>query len=193
MPLAGSATMSAMAISPALVPSMPAMRSSTLAILTGPLAGAGLSPGSTANTGAAGRNPEMPSGSASANCRETVSCPRPARRRSRMLADRVQYFTESVIREMTRLAQQHNAVNLGQGMPDFETPQELKDAACRAIQEGFNQYAITWGAPPLRKAIAEKVRRFNGIPCDPDENVTVCCGATECMMATMLSLVNPGD
>jgi aspartate/methionine/tyrosine aminotransferase len=110
-----------------------------------------------------------------------------------MLADRVQYFTESVIREMTRLAHQYNAVNLGQGMPDFETPQELKDAACRAIQDGFNQYAITWGAPPLRQAIAEKVRRFNGIPCDPDENVTVCCGATECMMATMLALVNPGD
>jgi aminotransferase len=110
-----------------------------------------------------------------------------------MLADRVQYFSESVIREMTRLAHQYNAVNLGQGMPDFETPQALKDAACRAIQEGFNQYAITWGAPPLRKAIAEKVRRFNGIPCDPDENVTVCCGATECMMATMLALANPGD
>jgi aminotransferase len=78
-------------------------------------------------------------------------------------------------------------------MPDFETPQELKDAACRAIQDGHNQYAITWGAPPLRRAIAEKVRRFNGIDCDPDENVTVCCGATECMMATMLALVNPGD
>jgi aspartate/methionine/tyrosine aminotransferase len=110
-----------------------------------------------------------------------------------MLAARVQYFTESVIREMTRLANRLGAVNLGQGMPDFETPQELKDAACRAIQDGFNQYAITWGAPPLRQAIAEKVRRFNGIPCDPDENVTVCCGATECMMATMLSLVDPGD
>src|SRR5204862_4780229 len=73
------------------------------------------------------------------------------------------------------------------------TPQEVKDAACRAIQDGFNQYAITWGAPALRRAIAEKVTRFNRIPCDPDANVTVCCGATECMMATMLSLVNPGD
>lgn len=110
-----------------------------------------------------------------------------------MLAARVQYFTESVIREMTRLANQHGAVNLGQGMPDFETPEELKDAACRAIKDGFNQYAITWGAPPLRQAIAEKVRRFNKLECDPDQNVTVCCGATECMMATMLSLVNPGD
>src|SRR4051794_27593146 len=110
-----------------------------------------------------------------------------------MLAQRVQFFTESVIREMTRLANQHGAVNLGQGMPDFETPQELKDAACRAIHDGFNQYAITWGAPPLRQAIAEKVRRFNGLDCNPDENVTVCCGATECMMAAMLALVNPGD
>src|SRR5215213_3250312 len=110
-----------------------------------------------------------------------------------MLAARVQYFTESVIREMTRLANRHGAVNLGQGMPDFEAPQALKDAAAKAIQDGFNQYAITWGAPNLRQAIAEKVRRFNGIPCDPDEHVTVCCGATECMMATMLSLVDPGD
>src|SRR5947209_4220063 len=110
-----------------------------------------------------------------------------------MLADRVSFFTESVIREMTRLAHRHGAVNLGQGMPDFEAPQALKDAAAKAIHDGYNQYAITWGAPPLRQAIAEKVRRFNGIPCDPDENVTVCCGATECMMATMLSLVDPGD
>src|SRR5438445_8407595 len=114
-------------------------------------------------------------------------------RGSPMLAARVQYFTESVIREMTRLANQHGAVNLGQGMPDFETPDELKEAACRAIKDGFNQYAITWGAPPLRQAIAEKVKRFNHLECDPDQNVTVCCGATECMMATMLSLVNPGD
>jgi aminotransferase len=69
----------------------------------------------------------------------------------------------------------------------------VKDAACKAIQDGFNQYAITWGAPVLRKAIAEKVRAFNGIDCEADANVTVCCGATECMMATMLALVDPGD
>jgi aspartate/methionine/tyrosine aminotransferase len=110
-----------------------------------------------------------------------------------MLAERVSHFSESVIREMTRLANQFGAVNLGQGMPDFETPQEIKDAACRAIQDGYNQYAITWGAPALRQAIAKKVGAFNGIDCDPDLNVTVCCGATECMMATMLALVNPGD
>ena len=109
------------------------------------------------------------------------------------LANRVGHFSESVIREMTRLAARHGAINLGQGMPDFETPQEIKDAACRAVQDGFNQYAITWGAPALREAIATKVRAFNGIPCDPERNVTVCCGATECMMATMLALVDPGD
>jgi len=108
-------------------------------------------------------------------------------------AERVRFFTESVIREMTRLAQIHGAINLAQGLPDLETPQALKDAACRAIQEGHNQYAVTWGAPVLRRAIAEKARRFNGINCDPDANVTVCCGATECMMATMLGLVDPGD
>ncbi|HYC24132.1 MAG TPA: aminotransferase class I/II-fold pyridoxal phosphate-dependent enzyme [Candidatus Bathyarchaeia archaeon] len=94
---------------------------------------------------------------------------------------------------MTRLAQIHGAINLAQGLPDLETPQALKDAACRAIQEGHNQYAVTWGAPVLRRAIAEKARRFNAIDCDPDANVTVCCGATECMMATMLGLVDPGD
>lgn len=110
-----------------------------------------------------------------------------------MVARRVQFFTESVIREMTRLAAQHQALNLAQGMPDFEAPQEVKDAACRAIQEGFNQYSVTWGAPVLRQAIAAKARRFNAIACDPDEHVTVCCGATECMMATFLALVDPGD
>jgi aminotransferase len=111
-----------------------------------------------------------------------------------MLANRVKYFSESVIRETTRLALRHGAINLGQGMPDFDPPQELKDAACRAIQDGFNQYAVTWGIAPLRAAIAAKMRAFNGLEsCDPDANVTVCCGATECMMATMLALIDPGD
>src|SRR5437868_14741990 len=100
-----------------------------------------------------------------------------------MLASRVQLFTESVIRETTRLANRHGAINLGQGMPDFDPPEEVKEAACRAIRDGYNQYAITWGVPELRRAIADKARIFNGIACDEDENVTVCCGATECMMA----------
>jgi aminotransferase len=110
-----------------------------------------------------------------------------------MPADRVQFFTESVIREMTRLSHQYGALNLGQGMPDFEPPPEVKEAACKAIQDGFNQYSVTWGAPALRQAIAAKARSFNGIDCDADAHVTVCCGATECMMATMLALINPGD
>src|SRR5271163_3013759 len=110
-----------------------------------------------------------------------------------MLAKRVQYFSESVIREMTRLAMQHGAISLGQGMPDFDAPQEVKDAACRAIQDGWNQYAVTWGNPSLRQAIAAKVARFNKIPADPDKHIIVCCGATECMMATLLAAINPGD
>jgi aspartate/methionine/tyrosine aminotransferase len=112
---------------------------------------------------------------------------------ARPLAKRVQYFTESVIRETTRLANRHGAINLGQGMPDFDPPEEVKEAACRAIRDGHNQYSITWGVPELRRAIAEKARAFNAIDCDPDTQVTVCCGATECMMATMLALVDQGD
>ena len=110
------------------------------------------------------------------------------------LARRVTYFTESVIREMTRLANRHGAINLAQGMPDFETPQEIKDAACHAIQQGFNQYAVTWGAPLLRNAIAQRAASFNHLDwVDPDKHITVCCGATECMMAAMLATVNAGD
>ena len=108
-------------------------------------------------------------------------------------SDRASQFTESVIREMTRIAHQHGAINLAQGMPDFDAPQEVKDAACRAIQDGWNQYAVTWGNPALRQAIAEKAAQFNRIRADPDRNITVCCGATECMMATLLAVVNPGD
>jgi aspartate/methionine/tyrosine aminotransferase len=112
----------------------------------------------------------------------------------KVLSDRVQYFNESVIREMSRLATKHGAINLAQGMPDFETPEPIKEAAIRAIRDGFNQYAVTWGASPLRQAIAEKARRFNRIAgVDADKHVTVCCGATECMMATMLATVNAGD
>ena len=111
----------------------------------------------------------------------------------RDLAERLKYFTESVIRNTTRLATRYGAINLAQGMPDFEPAAEIKEAACQAIRDGYNQYAITWGAPALREAIAKKARAFNGIQCDPETNITVCCGATECMMATMLALINPGD
>ena len=102
-------------------------------------------------------------------------------------------FTESVIRGMTQLCNQHGGVNLAQGFPDFPTPREVKEAAKRAIDEDFNQYSVTWGAPVLREAIAAKARSFNRIPCDADANVTVTCGSTEAMMATLLGLINPGD
>ncbi len=109
------------------------------------------------------------------------------------LAERVHLFPESVIREMTRLAMAHGAVNLGQGFPDFDPPREMVAAAKRALDGPHNQYAVTWGAPSLRRAIAQKAKRFNGIECDADANVTVTCGATEAMMAAMLALVDPGD
>jgi aspartate/methionine/tyrosine aminotransferase len=111
-----------------------------------------------------------------------------------MLAERVKLFSESVIREMTRHANKHGAVNLAQGMPDFEPPASVIEAAAKAMRDGFNQYAITWGAPQLRQAIAAKAKSFNGIDwAEPDKHVTVCCGSTEAMMCAMLALVNPGE
>jgi aminotransferase len=108
-------------------------------------------------------------------------------------ARRTATFTESVIREMTRIAAEHGALNLAQGFPDFPMPQPLKDAACTAIHADINQYAITWGSPPLRLAIAEKYRRWYGMDIDPERHITVTCGATEAMAAVFLALVNPGD
>ncbi|MDH4379394.1 MAG: aminotransferase class I/II-fold pyridoxal phosphate-dependent enzyme [Vampirovibrionales bacterium] len=102
-------------------------------------------------------------------------------------------FKESVIREMSRLAAKHEAVNLAQGFPDFPCPTELKEAAKAAIDKDINQYAITWGATPFRYAIAEKSSRYLGIPINPDTDITVTCGSTEAMAATMLALVDPGD
>ncbi len=102
-------------------------------------------------------------------------------------------FTESVIREMTRLCQQHQAVNLSQGFPDFPAPALVKDAACAAIQADINQYAVTWGARGLREAIAREFSRRHHVSIVPDEQVTVCCGATEAMMATMMAIIDPGD
>jgi aminotransferase len=102
-------------------------------------------------------------------------------------------FTESVIREMTRLARAHDAINLAQGFPDFDPPDVVQEAACAAIRGGVNQYAITWGAPGLRAAIAAKARAWNGLAVDPERHVTVCCGSTEAMLSTLLALVDPGD
>ncbi len=101
-------------------------------------------------------------------------------------------FTESVIREMTRLADAHGATNLAQGFPDFPTPAPIKAAACAAVRRDINQYAVTWGAKRLREAIARKVRAYNGIPVDPDTMVTITCGSTEAMIGAHLATVDPG-
>jgi aminotransferase len=110
-----------------------------------------------------------------------------------LVSQRSTRFTESVIREMTRLCNQHGAVNLAQGFPDFSAPEAIKDEAVRAIRGDVNQYAITWGAKRLREALVAKTLRFTGLRYDPETEVTVCCGSTECMVATLLALVNPGE
>jgi aminotransferase len=110
-----------------------------------------------------------------------------------LAARRTGSFPESAIREMSRLADLHGAVNLAQGFPDFPMPDLMKDAACAAIHGDINQYAVTFGAPVLRQALAEKYRRWYQMEVDPDENVTVTCGATEAMATTCMALLNPGD
>lgn len=110
-----------------------------------------------------------------------------------MLSRRVEHFVESVIRDMTRLSLKHNAINLAQGFPDFPAPLELKRAAASAIMGDYNQYSITWGAKDLRDEISRKAREYNHIEADPDSEVTVTCGSTEAMMASMLALLNEGD
>ena len=110
-----------------------------------------------------------------------------------MVSDKTALFTESVIRMMTQRCNRYQAINLSQGTPAFPTPEKVKKAAIQAIEDGYNQYSITWGAPQFRQAIAEKMVSFNGIPTEPDLHVTVACGATEAMMSTMLAIINPGD
>jgi aspartate/methionine/tyrosine aminotransferase len=110
-----------------------------------------------------------------------------------LLSNKALQFSESVIREMTRLALQHNAINLSQGFPDFPAPLEVKQAAVRAIEQDVNQYAITWGAKRFRDAIAKRWRALTGFEIDPEREITVCCGSTECMMASLLATINPGD
>ena len=111
----------------------------------------------------------------------------------RFQATRIGEFRESVIREMTRLALKHGAVNLAQGFPDFPAPAELKAAAQKAIADDFNQYPITWGIKPFRDAICQSYKRFYHLDIDPEREVTVCCGATEGMIASLLALLNQGD
>jgi aspartate/methionine/tyrosine aminotransferase len=109
------------------------------------------------------------------------------------LSDKVEHFTESVIREMTRQAMLHGAVNLAQGFPDFPAPAEIKRAAQEAVAADVNQYAITWGAKNLRNAIALQMQEWQGIALDPETQITVCCGSTEAMISTLLAVCNKDD
>ena len=108
-------------------------------------------------------------------------------------AQRTQKFTESVIREMTRVTREYDAINLAQGFPDFPAPELLKDAACDAIRSDRNQYAITWGSTRLRNALVAKYRDWYGMDVDGEREITVTCGATEAMAAIMLAVIDPGD
>ena len=108
-------------------------------------------------------------------------------------SERALRFTESVIRDMTRVCLKHKGVNLAQGFPDFAAPAEIKEAAVEAIRADFNQYAITWGTPGLRQAISEKFASYNGVKMDPEREITVACGATECMISSLMAIVNPGE
>jgi aminotransferase len=108
-------------------------------------------------------------------------------------AKRLTGFTESVIREMTRVADQVGALNLAQGFPDFDPPSALVESAHRALEGGFHQYAVTWGSPRFRQALAAKASYFMGIEIDPDAHLTVTCGSTEAMLASLMAVCNPGD
>jgi aminotransferase len=108
-------------------------------------------------------------------------------------SQRTSLFTESVIRHMTRVANKHGAINLSQGFPDFDPPEALLQAAERAGRHGPHQYAVTWGAPNFRAALARKQARFMGLTLDPDKHIVVTCGSTEAMMAAMMTACNPGD
>jgi aminotransferase len=110
-----------------------------------------------------------------------------------LISEKASRFTESVIRGMSIEALKYDAVNLAQGMPDFPAPQVLKDAACRAIQDDINQYAVTWGARELRHAIAEHASWHLGLAVDPENEITVTCGSTEAMLVALLAVINPGD
>ncbi|MEA3247022.1 MAG: aminotransferase class I/II-fold pyridoxal phosphate-dependent enzyme, partial [Gemmatimonadota bacterium] len=108
-------------------------------------------------------------------------------------AKRTHTFSESVIREMTRVANQYGAVNLSQGFPDFPMPESMKEAAVQAIRDDVNQYAITWGSRKLRHAVADKYKRRYGMEVDPERHLTVACGATEATASVFLALFDPGD
>ena len=109
------------------------------------------------------------------------------------LSDRTANFTDSVIRRMTRISNQYGAVNLSQGFPDFEPPEEILKRLAEVTREDFHQYSTTWGAQNFREALAAKINHFSGVAVNPDEELVVTCGSTEAMMAAMMSVTNPGD
>lgn len=102
-------------------------------------------------------------------------------------------FTESVIREMTRVSDMNDGINMSQGFPDFESPVAIKEAAIAAINANHNQYPVTFGEPELREAVSKKAFAYNKIQCNPATDITVTCGATEAMIATLTAIINPGD
>ena len=108
-------------------------------------------------------------------------------------AQRLSRFTESVIREMTRVANRYGAINLSQGFPDFDPPQELITAAENALKGDYHQYAVTWGQAEFRAALAAKQSRFMGFPIDPDQHLVVTCGGTDAMLVALMTVCNPGD
>ena len=109
------------------------------------------------------------------------------------LSRRTATFTDSVIRRMTRIANQYGAVNLSQGFPDFDPPKEITKRLAEVALEGPHQYAITWGAQNFREALAKKHAHFSGMTVDPNREIVVTCGSTEAMMAAMMTIANPGD
>ena len=117
----------------------------------------------------------------------------PTTRSKPLISGKAERFTESVIRDMTRQAQMYGAINLAQGFPDFPAPAEIKRAAQEAITADVNQYAITWGARSLRQAIAAKMKKWQGLEIDPEAEITVCCGSTEAMIASLMAITNAGD
>jgi aminotransferase len=109
------------------------------------------------------------------------------------VSTKLKSFTESVIREMTQLSDQYGAINLSQGMPDFDPSPKLIEAAVEAIRRGSNQYSTTWGHGGLREAVANRVKEYNGIEANPEKNITITCGSTEALAAAVFGLTNPGD
>ncbi len=109
------------------------------------------------------------------------------------LSDKTAHFTDSVIRRMTRVSMKYDAINLSQGFPDFDPPKEIEDRLAKVAYTGPHQYAITWGAPNFRAALAAKQQPRMGIPIDPETQVVVTCGSTEAMMCSVMTVCNPGD